>query len=188
MSLDVDVSSNGVRSPLSRERTQEVVQSALRSDKVRNALVSVTFLGKRAMARLNKTHLGHSGATDVISFGFTRAVATDPVVGDIYICPDVARENARARREPVLREVARLVVHGTLHILGHEHPDEGREKSAMWRKQERLVASLVILSGEAAKGSLSRQGSLKALDGKRSFRRSAPQDDSRGRSRQDVKR
>jgi probable rRNA maturation factor len=143
MSLDVDVSSDGVRSPLGRRRTQEVVQGVLRSEKVRNALVSITFVAKRAMGQLNATHLGHKGATDVISFGFSRAMATDPVVGDIYICPDVARDNARSRREPVRREIARLVVHGTLHILGHDHPDEGREKSAMWRKQERLVASLV---------------------------------------------
>ena len=140
MSLDVDVSSEGVRSPLSRHRTQEIVQSVLRSEKVRNALVSITFLDKRAMARLNKKHLEHVGPTDVISFGFTRATADDPVVGDIYVCPEVARDNARG--EPIRREIARLVVHGTLHILGHDHPDEGRETSAMWRKQERLLARL----------------------------------------------
>jgi probable rRNA maturation factor len=143
MSLDVDVSSNGVRSPLGRQRMQDIVQSVLRSEKVRNALVSVTFLDKRAMARLNKDHLRHTGATDVISFGFTRAAKEDPVVGDIYVCPDVARENARARGERVRREVARLVVHGTLHILGYDHPHEDRETSEMWRKQERLVARLM---------------------------------------------
>jgi probable rRNA maturation factor len=142
MSLDVDVSSNGVRMPLSRQRTQDIVHAVLKSEKVRNALVSITFLDKRAMARLNKEHLEHRGATDVISFGFSRATSSDPVVGDIYICPDVARENAQGRREPVRRELARLVVHGTLHILGHDHPDEDRETSDMWRKQERLVARL----------------------------------------------
>lgn len=143
MSLDVDVSSNGVRSPLSRRRTQQIVQSVLRSEKVRNALVSITFLDRRAMARLNKEYLGHSGPTDVISFGFSRATTTDPVVGDVYVCPDVARENASARGEPVRREITRLVAHGTLHILGYDHPDEGREASDMWRKQERLVARLI---------------------------------------------
>jgi probable rRNA maturation factor len=142
MSLDVDVSSEGVRSPLSRHRTQEIVQSVLRSEKVRNALVSITFLDKRRMARLNKKHLEHAGPTDVISFGFTRATANDPVVGDIYVCPDVARDNARGRGEPIHREIARLVVHGTLHILGHDHPEEEREASDMWRKQERLLARL----------------------------------------------
>jgi len=143
MSLAVDVSSEGVRSPLSRQRTQDIVQGVLRSEKVRNALVSITFVDKRSMTRLNKKHLGHSGPTDVISFGFTRASATEPLTGDVYIAPEVARENALSRREQVRREVARLVVHGTLHILGHDHPDEDRERSEMWRRQERLVARLL---------------------------------------------
>jgi probable rRNA maturation factor len=44
---------------------------------------------------------------------------------------------------PVREEVARLVVHGTLHVLGREHPeDEGRTRSPMWRRQERLLAHL----------------------------------------------
>jgi probable rRNA maturation factor len=143
MSLDIDVSTDGVRAPLGRGRIIEVAQTVLRSEEVRNALVSITLLDKRAMARLNASHLGHRGATDVISFGFTRATKSDPVVGDIYICPDVARENALARREPVRRELARLVVHGVLHILGHEHPvDDGRESSRMWKRQERLVTRI----------------------------------------------
>ena len=142
MSLDVDVSSNGARSPLSRQRTQEVVQAVLRSEKIRNALVSITFLDKRAMARLNKQHLEHTGPTDVISFGFSRASDADPVVGDIYICPEVASENAKARREPIRRELTRLVAHGPLHILGYDHPHDDRETSEMWRKQERLVSRL----------------------------------------------
>ena len=142
MSLDIDVASNGVRTPLSRKATQETVQAVLGSEKVRNALVSITFLDKRAMARLNKEHLRHAGPTDVISFGFSRATKSDPVVGDIYICPDVARENAKTRGETVRRELTRLVVHGTLHILGYEHPDEDREASEMWQKQERVVARL----------------------------------------------
>lgn len=149
MSLDVDVSSDGVRSPLSRLHTQEIVQGVLRSEKVRSALVSITFLDKTAMARMNRAHLGHAGATDVISFGFTRATQADPVVGDVYVCPEVARENARAGGESVRREVERLVVHGTLHILGHDHPDEGRESSEMWRKQERLLARLGAGAPEA---------------------------------------
>jgi probable rRNA maturation factor len=140
MTLTVDVSADGARAPLSRERIADVARAALRSERVKNALVSITFLDRRAMARLNSKHLDHAGATDVISFGFTRATDSDPVIGDVYICPDVARENAETRGTPVREEIARLVVHGVLHVLGHDHPtDEGRETSAMWRQQERIV-------------------------------------------------
>ena len=142
MSLDVDVTTNGERS-LSRSRIIQIAQSALRAEKVRHALVSITLLDRRRMARLNGTHLRHRGPTDVISFGFTRATPKDPVVGDIYVCPDVARENALARREPIRRELTRLVVHGVLHILGHDHPEtDAREQSPMWKRQEKIVARL----------------------------------------------
>jgi probable rRNA maturation factor len=140
MTLAIDVATDGVRSPLSRSQVGEIARAALRSERVTNALVSITFLDRRAIARLNAQHLGQTGATDVISFGFARATAKDPVIGDVYICPDVGRENAKARRAPVREEIARLVVHGVLHVLGHDHPDdEGREHSDMWRRQERLV-------------------------------------------------
>jgi probable rRNA maturation factor len=143
MSLDVDVTTNGERLAVSRASVIEIARRVLRSEGVRNALVSITMLDRRAMARLNATHLKHKGPTDVISFGFSRATPGDPVVGDIYICPAVGRANAVARREPVRRELARLVVHGVLHILGHDHPEsDERERSPMWHRQEQIVARL----------------------------------------------
>jgi len=143
MSLDVDVAVEGVRSPLGRARIAEIARAALRAERVRHALVSVTLVDRRAIARLNRAHLGHAGATDVISFGFARATPRDPVIGDIYVCPDVARANAADRRIGVRNEMARLVVHGVLHVLGHDHPEhDGREASAMWRRQERLLRRL----------------------------------------------
>jgi probable rRNA maturation factor len=143
MSLDVDVTTNGLRLPVSRARISEIARAVLRRERVRHALVSITLVDRRAIARLNATHLRHREPTDVISFGFTRAAPRDPVVGDIYICPAVGRENAVARREPVRRELVRLVVHGVLHVLGYDHPkNEDRERSPMWRRQETLVAQL----------------------------------------------
>ena len=144
MSLDVDVATDRVRSPLARAVIVHLVQGTLRAERVRDALISVTLVDRRAMARLNRKHLGHSGPTDVISFGFTRVTSRDPVVGDIYICPEVARSNATVHRTSVRTELARLIVHGVLHVLGHDHPEgEDREASAMWRRQERLLARLV---------------------------------------------
>jgi probable rRNA maturation factor len=140
MSLDVVVSGEGVRAPIGRLAIRRIAGEALEAERVRNALVSITLLDRRAMARLNRTHLDHAGATDVISFGFHRATPHDPVVGDIYICPDVARDNARAHGASSREEMARLVIHGVLHILGYEHPvDESREQSKMWKRQELLL-------------------------------------------------
>ena len=140
MSLDVDVATNGVRSALGRAAIVDVARSTLRAERVKHALLSITLLDKRAMARLNNEHLGQRGPTDVISFGFRRAADSDPVVGDIYIAPDVARDNARDAEVSVREELARLVVHGTLHVLGYDHPEgDDRQSSPMWRRQERII-------------------------------------------------
>lgn len=146
MALVVDVATDGVRVPLARERVAELARGVLRSERVRDALLSVAFVSDRAIAALNRRHLGHAGPTDVISFGFDRA-GDGPVVGDIYIAPAVARRNAERHGRPMREELARLVVHGTLHVLGYDHPEhEDRTHSAMWRRQERLLGRLLSRS------------------------------------------
>jgi len=140
--LAVDVSSEGVRAPLARARVADLVRGVLRAERVRHAMISVAFLDEAEMARLNWRHLRHRGPTDVISFGLTSAPGA-PVVGDIYVSPAVVRANARANRRPVREELARVVIHGVLHVLGHDHPDgEERVGSPMWRRQERLLGRL----------------------------------------------
>jgi probable rRNA maturation factor len=65
------------------------------------------------------------------------------VVGDVYVCPWVARREARRRRVPFREELRRYVVHGTLHVLGYDHPnDEARTATPMWQRQERYVKAL----------------------------------------------
>jgi probable rRNA maturation factor len=116
------------------------VHSVLRGER-RNALISITFLGRDAMRRLNAEHRGLNRATDVLSFAM--AGPGGRTVGDVYVCPWVAKREARARRIPVREELIRLVVHGTLHALGSDHPEhEGRTSSPMWRRQERYVDAL----------------------------------------------
>ena len=140
MSLLIDVTNENARAALSRARVVNIARAALRYQRVHDALVSITFVDRETIARLNSKHLGHRGVTDVISFNFVRARPADPVIGDIYICPSVASENAKSRDESVRDETARLVVHGILHVLGYDHPeDDRRETSDMWRRQERLL-------------------------------------------------
>ena len=136
----VQVATEQVRIPVGRARVARVVALVLRAERVRNAELSVTFVSDRRMARLNQEHLAHAGATDVISFGFAPVAEGGPLTGDVYIAPAVARRNALAHGSGIREELLRLVVHGTLHVVGHDHPvDEARYESAMWRLQERLL-------------------------------------------------
>lgn len=141
--VNVDVASTVRRLQISRAKVREIVRATLEDEGVRDALVSVAFVGAGTITRLNRDYLSRNGPTDVIAFGLERAGSSTPVIGDIYVCPKVAERNARRLRVPVKRELARLVVHGTLHVLGLDHPeDETRDSSAMWKKQERIVDSI----------------------------------------------
>jgi probable rRNA maturation factor len=140
--IEVDVAAVGVRVPLARARVEALARAVLRAERVRAFQLSIAFVDDATMAALNWKHLRHRGPTDIISFELPAAPGT-PRAGDVYIAPDVARRNAAAHGAGVREEIARLVVHGTLHVLGWEHPeDDGRDRSPMWRRQERLLARL----------------------------------------------
>jgi probable rRNA maturation factor len=140
MPIVVASSALRMRAPISAARVSALVELTLRAERVRDAMISVTFLSSRAMSKMNREQLGHRGATDIITFELTRPVAKAPVTGDVYICPDVARANALEWRIPLREEIARLVIHGTLHTLGLDHPvDDSRVDSPMWRAQEKYV-------------------------------------------------
>jgi probable rRNA maturation factor len=140
MAIHVYSSAPRQRAPLSADRVRKLVELVLAAEGIADASISVTFLTRAAMAKMNREQLGHSGATDIITFELTRPVADAPVTGDMYICADIARQNAHAWGVPVRDELARLVIHGVLHTLGHEHPDdESRLVSPMWRAQEKYV-------------------------------------------------
>ncbi len=99
-------------------------------------------MGSEMMAQLNEQFLSRDGPTDVITFGLSRNGGKMPVIGDIYVCPPVAQRNAKSLGIAASEELSRLIVHGTLHVLGYDHPQgEGRTASPMWKRQERILDS-----------------------------------------------
>ncbi|HWG35807.1 MAG TPA: rRNA maturation RNase YbeY [Gemmatimonadaceae bacterium] len=146
MSVAVDVSRDGVRIALSEERVREIVRAVCRRERVREALISVAFVRNATIARMNREFLGHSGATDVITFeldgGRTRS-SRRAILGDIYIAPEVARRNAIENGVAIREELTRVIVHGTLHVLGYTHAEGShRTTGDMWRRQEEILASI----------------------------------------------
>jgi len=117
-----------------------VVRAVLRGER-RRALVSVTFLGLTRMRRLNARYTGHDRPTDVLAFTLDQPGSFP--LADVYVCGPVAARAAVTHGVPLREEIIRLVVHGILHALGHDHPEGPRRtRSAMWRRQERYVEAL----------------------------------------------
>lgn len=137
--LAVAIESEGVRIPVAAAGLADLAKAVLKACRKSRSMLSITFVTSRRIALLNRKHLGHSGATDVITFALGEA-PDGAVIGDIYICPDVARRHANELGIGVREEIARLVVHGTLHACGWEHPEgDDRTDSPMWRRQEQLL-------------------------------------------------
>ena len=95
-----------------------------------------------SIRELNRTYLGDDASTDVISFALHEGA--EAVLGDIYVGYEQAAVQALEAGISVEEELARLSIHGTLHVLGYEHPDtEARLSSEMFILQERLVQRLL---------------------------------------------
>ncbi len=120
---------------------RRAVAAVLRGERAGRTTITVTVLSVQRMRALNRRTFGRDRATDVIAFGMQH---DRTLVGDMYVCPAVARRSARRFGVTDREEMLRLVVHGTLHVLGYDHPGgDGRTRSAMWRRQERYLAGLL---------------------------------------------
>lgn len=137
----------GARVP--RRRVKRAVRETLRREGISGGEVSVTFLDDTAMAELHGLYLGSPEVTDVLSFAL-HANGQDPV-GDIYVGHHQALRQAADEGVGAEEEMVRLAVHGTLHVLGYDHP-EGPERDSceMYRVQEDVLRGTVHGLPEAA--------------------------------------
>lgn len=111
--------------------------------------VAVVFLPEKKMAELNWESLRHEGPTDVISFDLRIQEENFPGIEkeefeadvEIYVCPDVARREARKRNLPYSREVVLYMAHGLLHTAGEDDliPEKKRK---MRRREKQVLAAL----------------------------------------------
>ncbi|MEI6449189.1 MAG: rRNA maturation RNase YbeY [Actinomycetes bacterium] len=129
---------NRTRVRLDDEAVARLVAGVLEAEGVENAEASVELVGERRMRALNAEHRGRDEVTDVLSFpleeagegpGPAAAGAAGPprLLGDVVVCARQALRQARADSLPPAFELAVLLVHGALHLLGYEHEtDAGR--------------------------------------------------------------
>ena len=104
--------------------------------------ISLRLLDDDSIRELNRTYLGQDVPTDVISFALHEGA--EAVLGDIYVGYEQAAIQAVEAGISVAEELGRLSIHGTLHVLGYDHPDtEARFSSEMFILQVRLVQKLL---------------------------------------------
>ena len=120
---------------------QRAVSVTLEHESVVDASVSVTLLNNTRIRNMNRKYLEHDRVTDVISFPLYEQ--GEQVVGDVYIGYEQAQDQAADSGVDLDEEIVRLSIHGTLHVLGYDHPEDGdRTKSEMWQLQETILAKV----------------------------------------------
>lgn len=125
-----------------RRMVTRAVRATLRHEVVPEAEISITLLDDDEIAAMNRDFLGHDGPTDVISFALYENEETP--VGDVYLGYDQAGRQAASAGIPLVEELARLAVHGVLHVLGHDHAEGAeRTESPMWHAQEEIMRSIL---------------------------------------------
>ena len=139
---------DGVSPPVEPERVERAVRAVLAAEGVDAAEISVALLGDGEMAALNRDYLDHEGTTDSIAFALHEG--DEPPIGDLYVGVEQAARQAAEFGATAAEETLRLAVHGTLHVLGWEHPDgEERAESEMFRRQEELLRAFLAAEGTA---------------------------------------
>ncbi|MDR3359763.1 MAG: rRNA maturation RNase YbeY [Bifidobacteriaceae bacterium] len=109
----------------------------------------ISFVEAQAMSELHERFLDEPGPTDVMSFpmdelrpGVEGEPAEEGILGDVVICPEVARAQAADLGHSLMDELLVLAVHGILHLLGFDHA-EAHEREEMFALQRKLVLAFL---------------------------------------------
>jgi len=130
---------DGTRVP--RRRIDRALRATLRREAVSRAELSVTFISDAEIADLHGRYLGRPGVTDVLAFALHQD-GEDPL-GDVYVGHAQALRQAAEAGAEADEELLRLAVHGTLHVLGYDHPEgPERVRCEMYRVQEAVLRGL----------------------------------------------
>ena len=169
MTIDVFAADEQEAHPIDVARWAELARRVLDARGLKgNTEVSLLFVDEAAIAALNVEFLGKPGPTDVLSFpiedeptptgrspdfggtgpGSSAEQGTLTLLGDVVICPAVAFRNATEHGVAFEDEVALLVVHGLLHLLGMDHEEDG-EAERMEALEEQLLQRFHRVSREA---------------------------------------
>ena len=122
---------------------QRVTQSILEQAGHPTDQLSLSLVGKTRMRSLNRKYRGLDYPTDVLAFPMeSLGEPTAAFLGDVVICLPVAVGQASRFDNTPDQEILRLLIHGTLHLLGYDHEHSQREATRMQRKERAIIKKL----------------------------------------------
>lgn len=129
------------------DKLYDVVKTVLDNDGLSMAYeVSITFVDKDEIHKLNREYRKVDRPTDVLSFPMNEEFlieGVDSMLGDIVICMDIAKDQAKEYDHSLDREIMYLTCHSMLHLLGYDHIDED-DKKIMRGKEKEVMRKLGV--------------------------------------------
>lgn len=123
---------------MDRAQLLGLLRAALRDEKAPAGELAVILVGDRKMQQINRDFRSIDKSTDVLSFSYVDDPYSGGVLGEIYVSPAIAARQAEEAECGLDEEIARLILHGLLHVLGWEH-DTPRSRRRMLGRQERYL-------------------------------------------------
>lgn len=123
---------------INRRLLKQIVDELLAELKVSEAKLGINLVAAPEMTRVNETFLKHTGSTDVITFDYKGKTEGTILAGEIFVCVDEATVHAKRFKTKWQSEIVRYIVHGVLHLLGHDDRRVAVRKK-MKREENRLL-------------------------------------------------
>tara|TARA_B100001094_G_scaffold125504_1_gene121535 strand:- start:68315 stop:68767 length:453 start_codon:yes stop_codon:yes gene_type:complete len=143
--VNSEISAEHSANSIDKSKWEKLAVGTLQAEGIHTGELNLIFVDSESMKELNENHLGKSEPTDVLAFPLdsvdTTPSETPILLGDVIICPEKAEENAQLQNKTFEEEIALLVLHGILHILGYDHAHTD-EKVVMKKREEQLMSEL----------------------------------------------
>ncbi|KPJ73409.1 hypothetical protein AMJ48_01485 [Parcubacteria bacterium DG_74_1] len=118
-----------------KKSLKEIGQKILEKEEKEGKDLSIALVGQKKIRELNKNYRKKDKATDVLSFKYDS-------LGEIVICPEVVRKNAKKFNSTFKKELARVLIHGILHLLGYDHNKSITEAKRVIKKEKYYLSYL----------------------------------------------
>jgi probable rRNA maturation factor len=121
-----------------KKKFSTVAKKVLKGENKESESISLAFVSKEEIEKLNKTFRKKNNPTDVLSFELNER----DCLGEIVICPDIVKQNAKKYRVSTEQEMIKVFIHGILHLLGYDHEKSKKDDLIMEKKQEKYLSKI----------------------------------------------
>jgi len=126
--------------PVDKNSFSQVAKIVLKGENEVLKTFSLAFVKKEEIKKLNKIFRDKNKPTDVLSF----SLKEKKYLGEIIICPEIVKENAKKYKIPIKMEMMKVFIHGILHLLGYDHEKTAKAAEEMEIKQEKYLKEALL--------------------------------------------